>query len=136
MIIQSIILNGQYNQSYDNDDNGKIDIIDVFLQKYTTKYEYDVTSPGFYYNFSTIRGDNPGLELVNPKIEIKRNDSLILNLDLSSFHPIKIFDKQTNEDIISSQTTGTVKISSNEQKELRYICVFHPYNMVNDIIIN
>ena len=128
--IRSKVLNGEYDVSLDKDDNGFLNVIDVILSKTTTTSEpktvtYDVTSPGYYYIFS-------GITTRNPEIKLSVGDTLVLNFDLTSNHPIRIYDTSFDDTVVDNTTSGTYTIQGDKAKTLTYICIRHA-SMTNTI---
>ncbi len=83
--------------------------------------EIQVTSPGFFFSFGGIAGENPALTL-------KRGQTYKFIVDTSDIHPFEIVDAPqgsvTNNNISFGVTTFVVP---NTTQNYRYICSIHGF---------
>ncbi len=82
---------------------------------------FSVTSPGFFYAFNGISGENP-------VITLKRGTTVTFSINTSSIHPFEILDAPagsvTNNNISSGTITFKVPLTATNY---RYICSIHGF---------
>ncbi len=82
---------------------------------------FSVTSPGFFYAFNGISGENPVITLT-------RGTTVTFSINTSSIHPFEILDAPagsvTNNNISSGTITFKVPLTATNYQ---YICSIHGF---------
>src|SRR5438132_10939277 len=83
--------------------------------------EFTVTSPGFFYSFAGLQGQNPQLTLV-------RGGTYTFKINTASIHPFEILDAPPGSVINNNIFSGTItfKVPA-AAADYRYICSIHGF---------